>query len=114
MSTDDRRFERKDQILADFRAGMSPHDIAKARDLGVCAVRKALQRAGVGAGEIIARESAERALHGMIEKQRRDALPRVDRDPCPRCNIRRDIGCVHTASVLTSQRVRSHYHGASI
>lgn len=28
---------------------------------------------------------------------------RVDRDPCPRCNVRRDIGCEHTASRLLAR-----------
>lgn len=34
----------------------------------------------------------------LIEPDR----PRVDRDPCPRCNVRRDIGCAHTASRLVA------------
>lgn len=28
---------------------------------------------------------------------------RVDRDPCPRCGIRRDIGCSHTARAVSSR-----------
>ena len=28
--------------------------------------------------------------------EREQALPpRVDRDPCPRCGVRRDFGCAH-------------------
>jgi hypothetical protein len=27
----------------------------------------------------------------------------ADRDPCPRCNVRKDIGCEHTASSLTAR-----------
>lgn len=29
-------------------------------------------------------------------------LVRVDRDPCPRCNVRRDFGCAHTARRLVA------------
>jgi hypothetical protein len=28
-------------------------------------------------------------------------MPRVDRDPCPRCGVRRDFGCGHLARALT-------------
>lgn len=27
----------------------------------------------------------------------------VRRDPCPRCNVRRDIGCSHTAERLVAR-----------
>lgn len=27
-------------------------------------------------------------------------LPRVDRDPCPRCNTRKDIGCKHFPKIV--------------
>lgn len=27
---------------------------------------------------------------------------RVDRDPCPRCGIRRDVGCPHTAASFSA------------
>jgi hypothetical protein len=30
-------------------------------------------------------------------------LPRVHRDPCPRCNVRGDIGCEHTAIRLVNR-----------
>lgn len=30
----------------------------------------------------------------------RDQQPRVDRDPCPRCGVRRDIGCNHSQAPL--------------
>lgn len=32
-----------------------------------------------------------------------DLLPRVDRDPCPRCAVRRDIGCAHSARAVSSR-----------
>ena len=45
-----------------------------------------------------------------VVKQAVDAVPahqitaaRVERDPCPRCGIRRDIGCGHTASRLINR-----------
>ena len=30
-------------------------------------------------------------------------MPRVDRDPCPRCAVRRDIGCAHTVRAISSR-----------
>lgn len=30
----------------------------------------------------------------------KDASPRVDRDPCPRCGVRRDFGCKHSLTPL--------------
>jgi hypothetical protein len=32
-----------------------------------------------------------------------DFLPRVDRDPCPRCGVRRDIGCAHSTLAISSR-----------
>lgn len=32
-----------------------------------------------------------------------DAIPRVDRDPCPRCAVRRDIGCAHSTRAISSR-----------
>lgn len=34
-----------------------------------------------------------------INKER-EAQPRVDRDPCPRCGVRRDVGCGHSQAPL--------------
>jgi hypothetical protein len=33
-------------------------------------------------------------------EQRRAELPRVDRDACPRCGVRGDIGCRHSGERL--------------
>jgi hypothetical protein len=30
----------------------------------------------------------------------RNQQPRVDRDPCPRCGVRRDVGCAHSRAPL--------------
>lgn len=30
----------------------------------------------------------------------RSAMPRVDRDPCPRCGVRHDVGCNHSRAPL--------------
>lgn len=35
---------------------------------------------------------------------KRPELPRVDRDPCPRCNTRKDIGCKHFPKQPEAQR----------
>ncbi|MDQ0250932.1 DNA-binding MarR family transcriptional regulator [Sphingomonas kyeonggiensis] len=32
-----------------------------------------------------------------------EATMRVDRDPCPRCGVRRDIGCDHTTRAISSR-----------
>lgn len=45
----------------------------------------------------------QRATLNAIQRHEFEAtLPRVDRDPCPRCQVRRDIGCAHSASRLTT------------
>lgn len=41
------------------------------------------------------RKESEKANREARE-QRITALPRVSRDPCPRCQVRADIGCRHT------------------
>lgn len=41
------------------------------------------------------RKSRARRPSSEVEKERM-AQPRVDRDPCQRCGVRRDIGCYHT------------------
>jgi hypothetical protein len=39
--------------------------------------------------------------HYAIGNRQAETLPpRVDRDPCPRCGVRRDIGCVHSSRAL--------------
>jgi hypothetical protein len=35
-----------------------------------------------------------------IREAERAEIPRVDRDPCPRCGTRRDIGCNHSRTRL--------------
>lgn len=33
-----------------------------------------------------------------------EGLARVDRDPCPRCNVRKDIGCKHFPKAVEPER----------
>lgn len=44
------------------------------------------------------RKIKRRPLHELNED--RDSQPRVDRDPCPRCGVRGDIGCGHSRAPL--------------
>lgn len=37
----------------------------------------------------------QRLLRAIQENETRIESQRVNRDPCPRCNTRRDIGCKH-------------------
>lgn len=43
-------------------------------------------------GRVITSEMSEGEYHGPVPKHLL-----VDRDPCPRCGARRDLGCGHTA-----------------
>lgn len=56
---------------------------------------------GIARGEHKARVrlSAQQTLERQRDRHRRDFpadVPTIDRTPCPRCGIRRDVGCVHT------------------
>jgi hypothetical protein len=40
---------------------------------------------------------ARRTWRNLTElEHQRQELPRVDRDPCPRCGVRGDVGCGHS------------------
>jgi len=52
-----------------------------------------------------AKPSTGRYLSGIIKAKRKEdqLIPPtepVDRDPCPRCGVRRDIGCGHSLAPL--------------
>jgi hypothetical protein len=46
---------------------------------------------------LVPRNARRSSLEIAREK---DAGPRVDRDPCPRCGVRRDYGCNHSLARL--------------
>jgi len=41
------------------------------------------------------RGMGEKALRKKAEDERAATLPRVERDPCGFCGVRRDVGCRH-------------------
>lgn len=88
-------------------------ELAAANDVQRPAIWKALRRGGVlppyapksehGQGRPIGGGVSgytELRRANMQSRQTRkiqmDETPRVDRDPCPRCGVRRDFGCNHS------------------
>lgn len=76
-------------------------ELAAANDVQRPAIWKALRRGGV------LPPYAPKSEHGQgrrrantqswqTRKLQMDETPRVDRDPCPRCGVRRDFGCNHS------------------
>lgn len=49
---------------------------------------------------------AHRETESLAVREVKMAQPRVDRDPCPRCNTRKDIGCKHFPKVVAPMSVR--------
>lgn len=58
-----------------------------------------------------AKQSRNSASRMRIDKLPAGAFLAVDRDPCPRCGTRRDLGCRHTASALRTRFSQEHVHG---
>ena len=46
------------------------------------------------------RQRATEAATRQATKEAAEAMPRVHRDPCPRCGVRADIGCEHARTKL--------------
>jgi hypothetical protein len=101
-------------MSAKFACG-HPRTDENAVDLGAAGFRcrtcrrASSRRAGlVGAAKRdkrLADLAAERKDAGPARDMSPDDIARrvVARDPCPRCNVRKDIGCEHTASSLTAR-----------
>jgi hypothetical protein len=77
-----------------FRDGVPVPDIADRFAVQRSSVYKALRRAGAlppYGTRMISRVNSTTPSNPI----RAEELPRVDRDPCPRCEVRGDIGCKH-------------------
>lgn len=77
-----------------YRSGVPVSAIAERFAVRKATVYKALERAGVSPTRMKNRRPRVNATTPGIPV-RAELLPRVDRDPCPRCNVRGDIGCKH-------------------
>lgn len=77
------------QMIAYYDGGLSVAEIAARVDMARNAVRKSLQYHGRARPE--------------SDEPRIDlrSIPRVDRNPCPRCGVRGDVGCRHQAAAGT-------------
>lgn len=87
----------KERAVASFKRLRNVKDAAIESRVPISSLRSWLKEAGIPFSEPVSRERVSpsrqpdhRARAGEVL-----ALVRVDRDPCPRCNIRKDIGCKH-------------------
>lgn len=97
-----------------------PHKIAKQRVIDTYKQMRRTKAAAEAAG--VSEATADRWLVDAGLKQpstravgltqwdravtgpKAENLPRVDRDPCPKCNTRKDIGCKHFPKKPEAQR----------
>jgi transposase len=82
--------ERRERIATMFRRGVAPMEIAQQYGVNAPAIYKVLRKTG-DLPPYNHREARQR----VSPVEPKVILSRVDRDPCPRCGTRRDIGCVH-------------------
>lgn len=82
-------------VMADlYRSGVPVSAIAERFAVRKDTVYKALERVGASPKRIMNHRPRVNSTTPSIPV-RAELLPRVDRDPCPRCNVRGDIGCKH-------------------
>lgn len=92
-------YQRNEQIVRAAQSGTTPTELAAEYGVQPPAICKILRRAGINLAPARTPTSTQRARvtydrRTMAEK-REQAPIAVDRDPCPQCGVRGDIGCKH-------------------
>lgn len=88
---------RNEQIVRAAQAGATPAELASIYGVQPPAICKVLRRHGIHLSTPRGSPAAKapvRERRTMAEKREQAPAP-VDRDPCPRCGVRGDIGCSH-------------------
>ena len=106
--------ERNEALLAEtirlHETGLTPNEIATRMGVQAPAVRRRLKQAGKW-GRTDVRDVLNGSKSGQARRQREAErraeiaeeavlLTRVDRTPCPWCEVRADIGCKHSGRKL--------------
>lgn len=95
--------QKRERICALFAAKVPVRAIAEQFGVQAPAIWRSLRRWGIlppynrSPGRGPARKRPLPDVSGA-EPNIADLPPRVERDPCPRCGVRADVGCSHSAS----------------
>ena len=103
MSLNIPRDEAKARVIERYKQTRRINSAATAGDVPYGTAQRWLREAG-----LIANHDDRSALGGptrnVVKGPEPVGLARVDRDPCPRCNTRKDIGCKHFPKQPEAQR----------
>lgn len=96
----------KERAVASFKRLGNLKDAAIESRVPISSLRNWLGEAGIPFKEASARDRVMPSRQPATRSSARDLenLPRVDRDPCPRCNVRKDIGCKHFPNLAEARR----------
>ncbi len=97
MTGQTNKVRAKERAIAAFRRLQNLKDAAIESRVPISSLRDWLRQAGIPFTETANRERVKPSRQPERRESQRDIanLPRVDRDPCPKCNTRKDIGCKH-------------------
>lgn len=97
MNSKTNRERAKERAFAAYDRLRNVRDAAMDAGVPISSLREWLKAAGVKVVDVsnrtplqLCRQPERRSSVHEIEN-----MPRVDRDPCPKCNTRKDIGCKH-------------------
>lgn len=85
--------DRDAEIARQFQYGLSPSELATLFGVQPPAICKALRRQGIRIAPARGPNPKPRRTQAEIRAATVPAV--VDREPCPSCGIRADIGCRH-------------------
>lgn len=93
MTKDAERTVVRNAAIRLFKSGMRQSEISDALQIPNATIRRWLADEGL----IVTSQTLATGVQRAVEPGRHDVsrMARVDRDPCPRCQVRKDIGCKH-------------------
>ncbi len=94
----------KERVIASYKQDRNIARAAREGGVAYATANAWLAKAGLMQSGLVSPKPDTGIIRNVIKGPDPSSVARVDRDPCPRCNTRKDIGCKHFPKVAEPER----------